>query len=145
MPYRYLEEVALADVAFEATGATVEELFAAAGEATMNVMVEELAAIRPLQGRTVRLDEEDLETLLFQYLQELIYLKDAEQLLLRAHRLQIARGGEAGGYSLRAELRGERLDPRRHRLVVDVKAVTLHMFRLQRTSEGWRATVVLDV
>ena len=50
MPYTYLEEIAIADIAFRATGKTQEELFAAAADATVNVMVEDLATIRDRNG-----------------------------------------------------------------------------------------------
>jgi SHS2 domain-containing protein len=40
---------------------------------------------------------------------------------------------------------GEILDPERHHPRVDVKAVTLHHFRLERTDRGWRASVILDI
>ena len=45
MPYRYLEDIATADVAFEARGKDLAELFMAAAEATMNVMVADLDSI----------------------------------------------------------------------------------------------------
>jgi SHS2 domain-containing protein len=46
---------------------------------------------------------------------------------------------------LEAEARGEPLDPARHRLLADVKAVTLHRLRVERTVRGWEASVVLDI
>ncbi len=50
----------------------------------------------------------------------------------------------AGRYRLTATARGERLDPRHH-LRVDVKAVTLHRFRLQQSARGWEVLVILDI
>ena len=47
MSYEYLEDMATADVAFRASGATLEELFQSAAKATTNVMVENLDSIRP--------------------------------------------------------------------------------------------------
>ena len=43
MPYEYLEDVATADIAFRAWEPTLEGVFVAAADATMNVMVEDLA------------------------------------------------------------------------------------------------------
>ena len=40
---------------------------------------------------------------------------------------------------------GEAIDPGRHRLRVDVKAVTLHGFSVQSTTDGWEARVILDI
>lgn len=143
MTYQYLEHVASADIAFEASGATLEETFIACAEATLNVMLEELSSLRQSELRTIELERDALELLLFDFLQELIYYKDAELLLLRVSRVRIEEA--QGGYALRAEARGERIDPERHAMNVDVKAVTLHRFSLMRTESGWAAMVVLDV
>jgi SHS2 domain-containing protein len=143
MPYCYLPDIATADVAFEATAETLEELFQAAADATMNVMVGDLSTIAPLELRIIRVRDSELDMLLFQLLQELIFFKDAEKLLLRVGDVEIRRCDE--GHELIAEARGEELDPARHDLVVDVKAVTLHRFRVENTGMGWAALVILDI
>ncbi len=143
MPYQYLEDVATADIAFEAWGATREEMFAAAAEATMNVMVENLAAIENKEQRIISIQEETVEMLLFQFLQEFVYYKDAEQLLLRVAGVRIQ--DSQGAFMLTAQARGETLNPRKHLLNVDVKAVTMHRFKVVEEMEGWKATVILDI
>lgn len=143
MPYRYLEEIAIADIAFEAWGGTLEETFMAAADATMNVMVEELDSLRPLARRELKLENDALDMLLFNFLQELIYYKDAEKLLLRVSRIEIK--GEDQRHVLQGIAVGEELDPSRHNLRVDVKAVTLHRFSLEKTERGWQASVILDI
>lgn len=143
MAYHYLEDFATADIAFEATGKDLEELFEASADATMNVMVEDIDAIEPRETRTIALRNEEVDMLLFDFLQELIYYKDAEQLLLRARDIAIA--GKDGAYTLNAIGRGEKLDPERHEQRADVKAVTLHHFRVEQTKVGWKALVILDV
>jgi SHS2 domain-containing protein len=142
-PYRYLEEIATADVAFEARGATLEEMFLAAADATLNTMVEEIGTVAPRERRAFSLAADALDLLLFELLQELVYLKDAERLLLRVRDLRIEETG--AGYRLHAEAYGETIDPGRHPLLADVKAVTLHRLVVERTPDGWRAVVVLDV
>ena len=143
MPYRYLEEIAIADVAFEATGRTLEELFVAAADATTNVMVGDLASIADRERRTIRVEDEAPDMLLLDLLQELIYYKDAERLLLRVPEVHIK--STDGGLTLAAEAYGEQLDAEKHVLLVDVKAVTLHDFEVTQTEDGWHATVVLDI
>ena len=81
--------------------------------------------------------------LLFAFLQEFIYYKDARRMLLRASSIAIAE--EEGTLKLRAVARGEEIDPDRHPMVVDVKAVTLHRFAVEHRGGVWRATVVLDI
>jgi SHS2 domain-containing protein len=143
MPYKYLEEIAIADVAFEAWGSTLEELFKAAADATMNVMVADLNTITDREKRSIELEEGDLDLLLFNFLQELIYYKDAQKLLLRVDNIHIEK--TQTGFKLQAQAFGEELNPEKHDLRVDVKAVTLHQFQVKKTSEGWRAQVILDI
>jgi SHS2 domain-containing protein len=141
--YTYLEDYAIADIAFEAEGTDQADVFIASAEATMNVMIEDIGAIEARERRTISLVNSQVDMLLFDLLQELIYYKDAEQLLLRVQDLAITeRDGE---YRLQASGAGERLDPTRHQQRADVKAVTLHRFTLEKSADGWKALVILDV
>ena len=141
--YRYLEEIATADVAFEAWGGTKEETFLAAADATLNTMVEDIRTVSPREGRVFSLAAGSLDLLLFELLQELVYWKDAGRLLLRVRDLRIEEAGP--GYRLHADATGETIDPARHPLLADVKAVTLHRLVVESTPDGWHAIVVLDV
>ena len=143
MPYAFLEEIAVADVAFRATGKTEDEVFSAAAAATVNVMVEDLATIRQQTRILLRLENDALDLLLFDFLNEFIYLKDAKGLLMRARNIRVGNSGNR--FILSAELHGEEIHPQRHPLRADVKAVTLHRFSLEQTGDGWEATVVLDI
>jgi SHS2 domain-containing protein len=80
--------------------------------------------------------------LLLCFINELIFLRDAEGLLLLPRRVEIERDGE---FVLEAELTGEPLDPQRHTLASEVKAATAHGLRVARAGEGWEASVTLDV
>jgi SHS2 domain-containing protein len=143
MPYRYLEDIATADVAFEAWGDTREEMFVAAADAAMNVMVSDLSAIARVERRILQVTAEELDLLLFELLQELIFYKDAERLLLRVPNVHIE--PQPGQFSLRATAYGEEIDPEKHDLIVDIKAVTLHRFKVEQTPRGWEAIVILDI
>jgi SHS2 domain-containing protein len=121
----------------------VEELFSAAADALMNVMVEHLETIVRVEARHMELEADAMDMLLFELLQEIIFYKDADQLLLRLDRLEITAG--AGRFILRAQASGEAIDPTRHDLVVDVKAVTFHRYRVEQTPQGWEAMVILDI
>ena len=143
MPFEYLDDVATSDVAFQAWGETVEEMFVAAADAVMNVMVGDLETIAPRQQCIINVTAEDHEMLLFELLQELIFYKDAEQLLLRVNGVSI--GVAVQGLTLRAETAGEMLDPGRHDLGVDVKAVTMHRYKVEQNDRGWQAMVILDI
>src|SRR5438270_7631861 len=142
MPYKFLEEIGTADIAFEATGRDLPGLFVAAADATMNVMIDNLGAIEPRETRQIELSNDQIDMLLFDFLQELIYFKDAERLLLRTRATEIDE--RDGTYFLKAKAAGERLDAERHHQRADVKAVTLHDFSVNKADVGWKARVLLD-
>ena len=143
MPYEFVDELTVADIAFRAWGRDLVETFGAAADAVMNAMVEDLETIQPHDTRPLSVEHEALDMLLFNFLQELVYYKDAEQLLLRIQQLRIA--DDRQPYTLYATAVGERIDPDRHHMRVDVKAVTLHRFSLTQTERCWEATVILDI
>ncbi len=143
MPYHYLEDIGTADIAFEATGRDLPELFTSSADATMNVMIEDLDTIEPRETRRIELKNDEIDMLLFDFLQELIYFKDAERLLLRVREMRIEEKERA--YSLKATTAGELLDAGRHQQRADVKAITLHDFRVEKTESGWKAAAILDI
>src|SRR5215510_12802584 len=112
MPYKYLEEIGTADIAFEATSRDLAELFRDAADATTNVMIDNIEAIQPRETRQIELTNEKLDMLLFDLLQELIFLKDAERLLLRMRQVEIDQRDE--NYFVTATAEGEQLDAERH-------------------------------
>lgn len=143
MPYEFLEDIAIADTAFHAWGNDLPELFQAAGDAVMNTMIENLEAIEPRETRVFDLENDALDMLLFNFLEEFVYYKDSQQLLLRTQDISIEE--KAGNFYLNATAQGEELDSDRHHQGVDVKAVTLHRFKLEQTESGWSALVILDI
>ena len=72
MAYRFLDSVAIADVAFEATGENLSELFSAAGDATINTMIEPLEGILARASRKIEVSNAELDLLLFDFLQDLL-------------------------------------------------------------------------
>jgi len=143
MPYKFLEEIGTADIAFEAVGRDLPELFRDAADATMNVMIDNLDAIEPRETRNIELSNEKIDMLLFDFLQELIYFKDAERLLLRTREVRIDERDQK--CFLKAEAAGEPLDAARHHQRADVKAVTLHDFSVEKQDGCWKARVLLDI
>jgi SHS2 domain-containing protein len=143
MPFRYREDIATADVAFEAWGETREELFISCSAALLGTMTAAPEEVARQEGLAIRLEHEELDLLLWSFLQELIFYKDARRLLLHADRVRIEE--RDGLFSLEAVVSGEQIDAGRHRLLVDVKAVTLHRLQVAFRDSLWRSVVVLDV
>ena len=141
MPFKYLEEIAIADIAFEAAGKTLEDLFVSCAEAVEDSMVN-LKQVKPKIEKTVHLMDENQETLLFKFLNELIFLKDAEGLLFSKFNIKIKHDKK---FSLTAEIFGEKIDHKRHELRNDIKAITYHLFSIKKDGQNFKATVVLDI
>jgi SHS2 domain-containing protein len=141
MPYRYLEDVATADAAFEVEGKTLEDLFRDAAIATFEVMAD-TGTVKPEVTREIELENEDVGDLFFDWLSELVYLKDAESLIFCRFDVNIRKNN---AYELKATASGEPINQRKHSLRSDVKAVTYHMFEVKKTDENWTARVVLDI
>jgi len=141
-PYRYLEDVAMADAAFVVSGDTLKEVFTDSAKAVSNTMVEDLASVSRITEREVKIRSDNLEYLLFDFLQTLVYYKDAEKLLFSAFEINISPGPD--DYVLEAKIFGEEIDSVKHRLSADVKAVTMHKFKLEKKRGVWNGMVVLD-
>ena len=141
MPFRYLEDIATADAAFEVEGRTLEELFMDAAIATFEVMVD-MKTVEPWITREIELKNEAVDNLFFDWLSELVYLKDADALLFSKFDVSIKKNDF---YELKATASGEIINQEKHILRSDVKAVTYHMFEVKETGENWIARVVLDI
>lgn len=143
MSYQLLEDIATADSAYEAKGKNPSELFSFAATALEEVQVD-TKKIESREKRVVKLESGTLENLLFDFLNELVFLKDAEGLVFGEFDLKI-KTLSPNRHSLTAKLGGEKLDPKRHELRTDVKAVTKHMFGIKQENGTYKAIVVLDV
>ena len=143
MPYQYVEDAPTADVGFVATGKTLEQCLQAAADATLAVMLGNPESLQPTERRALHVESDAVDLALLKLLEELIYYKDAERLFLRVRDVQV-RQREAR-WVIEAQAEGETIDPSRHHLSGDVKAVTLHRLSVRETPAGWEASVVLDV
>lgn len=149
MRFRFLEDIATADAAFEAYGKTIEELFENCGLALEESMVE-TKTVTPVRNWRLEIRNSDLENLLFDFLSELIFLKDRDSLLFSKIKMKISRDSSHGRglnkyFSLEATLEGEEIDLSAHHLRADVKAVTKHLFKIEKEKDRYKATVVLDI
>jgi SHS2 domain-containing protein len=138
--FKFLPDVALADVAFEAESQSVDGLFESCALAMTDIMVNP-ETLRPSVVREFSLDSGDLDRLLYDFLTELIIAKDVDSLLFKEFAVRV----DPAGGALKAVAKGEAIDRERHELRNDVKAVTMHLFGVRRSGGTWTATVVLDI
>ena len=143
MPFEPLSDAPTSDVGFVASGATLDECFRSAADATLAVMVGDPESVRPQLERRSTLQRESLEMLLVAFLEEVVFFKDAESLFLRPRTVDVTQ--LEAGWRVDATWVGETIDPAVHVLSGDVKAVTLHRLSIRKSNHGWQATVVLDV
>ncbi len=139
--FRFLEKIAIADIAFEAYGSTVEELFESSALALFEAMVK-LETVEAKETEVIKLESDKVEDLLFDWLSELVYLKDAKSILFSDFKLKIE---DKQKYFLSGEALGEKINPSKHHLKVDVKAVTYHMLEVKQEQGRWTAQVILDI
>jgi SHS2 domain-containing protein len=140
--FRFLDEIALADIAFEAEGESVEEVFHGATQAILETMANP-ATVSGGWERVIERSDVDPSALLFDWLSEVVYWKDAAGVVFREAPLTLTREGDV--WLLRARLIGAPVDPQTQDLHSDVKGVTKHLYELNQTGARWKVRVVLDV
>jgi len=128
-----------ADVGIIAYGADLKQLFSNAALALFSLVTEPESIRHELQ-RDVKIISEDKDSLLVEWLNELIYLFDAEHILFS--RFDIERLTNDG---LKASCYGENIDPLRHKIRIGVKAATYHMLKIDKDSDGYKVQVILDI
>lgn len=126
-----------ADIAVEASGTTLEETFEAVAAGLSAAHCDSIPDVGETFSFSV--ESESRDALLFDYLDELIYLRDIKEVLPAAHQVSIS---EEDGFHLDASARGVPFSAIAAR---EIKAVTYSEMKLERTASGWRAYVVFDV
>ena len=134
--YRFLDHTA--DAGIEVASPSLEGVYEVAGRALFELMAKPLGEATEL--RTVTSEGEEPETLLVNFLNDLLLIFEVEGLLFRE--LKVRSAGEG---RLLAEGRCERLDEDRHTVETVVKAATLHNVRVEKEDDVWRARVYLDL
>jgi SHS2 domain-containing protein len=127
-----------ADVAVEATGGSIGELFAAVADGMAAAMCEDIPEGGERRALSVR--AEGTQALLFDYLDRLIYERDVQSVLPVDNAADVGRAGES--WAVDGSYRGVSLGDLTAR---DLKAVTYSEMDLSETGDGWHAYVVFDV
>lgn len=119
--YELIEHTA--DVGVKAYGKTLSEAFEHAAEGMFDIITDE-STIQPIGEYTIRLEAPDLEQLLVDWLSQLIFLNGAYDLVFGRFEVVLT------GTSLSARVFGEKYDTKKHRMGVEIKAVTYHMLQV---------------
>ena len=128
-----------ADVGIMVYGEDLKSLFENAGEAFFHIITD-LRKVRLRTQRKIEIGGESLERLMVEWLNELLYLHDVENLLFKGFHVESV--GEEG---LKAKVDGEFFQEGVHVIKTGVKAVTYHQIEVRQEKEGWRAQIILDL
>lgn len=129
-----------ADAKFVARGSSLREAFANAAEAMFSIMTD-LKGCQGTEKDGFTLRAEDKESLLYDFLDHLIYLRDVNSRLYSSFEVEIDETSQ--GYELKAEATGCSLATIDR--YTEVKAVTYNEMEIRREQDLWLVTVVLDV
>ncbi|MBS7287413.1 MAG: archease [Candidatus Freyarchaeota archaeon] len=140
--FRFLEHTA--DVKIEAEGETLEKAFEEAAKALYELMTD-TSKIEPKVERKIEIEGKDLESLLYNWLEEFIYLTDSEGLVFSEINVKAIRKEGDDLYKLVATANGEKFNPRKHVSKTDVKAATYHEMEIDVKKNKVRLVFVLDI
>jgi len=141
VPYQYLDHEA--DIAIQGIGDSLAEAFAEAAHAVFAVLAD-IRAVVPRLSLAVRCQAPDVDTLLVEFLNELLFQREMHGWLLS--KCQVTEiGEEAGEWRLDAVVWGEPLDPTRHEIGIEVKAATYAALRVFQRDGQYVAQCILDV
>lgn len=137
--YEFFEHTA--DVGAVVRGATLPRLFENASRALFDLICDR-RTVRPRRRLRIEVEGSGLEDLLVRWLSELLYRHETRGWLFTSFKVgRVDRAGtRARGVAI-----GEPLDPARHHVQREVKAVTYHQIRLVRGRGAWRVRLVFDI
>ena len=142
MPYEFIEGLTTADVAFEARGKTLNELFESAAMAVFDIMANP-KKVKIKIKKEIFLEKDSLEELMYSFLDEILFLKDSKFLVFNSCKTDIKE--VKGKFKLKASFFGDKIDYKTQSLKVDPKAITMHKFEVEKDKNGYLARVVVDV
>jgi SHS2 domain-containing protein len=137
--FSYAEDGPTADLTVDTWGETLEDVFRQAAIALFNAMTP-IEGIGQNETREFKVEGDDLGALLFNFLDELLYLHEVDLIVFSGFDLEIDRES----FILKATCHGELFDLSKHTQGIAVKAVTFHQMNFEETDEGWALRVVLD-
>ncbi len=135
MKSKFLEHTA--DVKFRAFGKNIEEVFENSALALKEAICGKMK-IRQAKKKIINIKGKDIESLLYSFLEEIIYLLDADGFLIsKAEEVKI------NGFNLKAVVSGD--NAKNYKFTNNVKAVTYNEMFIKKGKDGWISQVVLDV
>jgi SHS2 domain-containing protein len=136
-PFEVIDHTA--DIGIVAYGTDIKQVFANAALGLFNLMAD-LDDFKEDVQRELELSAEDVEVLLVEWLNELIYIFDVEHIIFK--RFEIER---LTSTQIKARCFGEKIKPGQHKLKREIKAATYHMLRISKEDGGYKVQVIFDI
>ena len=138
-----------ADIGFYAYGNSLEEAYENAGLAMFNVITD-IKKIKKEETREFEVVSEDLVSLLYDYLEELLFMLDTEFLLFSDFKVNIEKivGDESSdleNYKLTCSAYGEEINWNVHTPKAEVKAITFHKMAVKEDNGIFKLRAILDL
>jgi SHS2 domain-containing protein len=129
-----------ADLGLRVRAADLDSLFTDAGRGLFSLIVANLDAVRAVEEVSLAVVGEELDYLLFDWLNELLYVFESRRLILAEFNVRVS------DESVQATAHGEPFDPKRHRPEHEVKAITYHELKVVQQPDGsWLAEIIVDI
>ncbi|MBD3183091.1 archease [Candidatus Poribacteria bacterium] len=128
-----------ADIGITAYGRDLPETFSNAAYAMFDILTE-IDGIREIQSNDIKVSADDIQDLLIAWLDELLFIYETEYFLCRRTAIEYI-----DETSLKAHVFGEKIDPRRHDIKLEIKSVTYHQHKVEKTEDGYQARVIFDL
>ena len=134
--FEFLEHTA--DIKFRAFGKTLEEVFENSALAISNIIYKE--EIKEEKKLKIKVKGKDLESLLYNFLEEFLFLFDSENFLLSdVKSIKI----DEKNLTAEAEVSGD--DAKNYKINIGIKAITYNEMFVKKGKDGWETQVVVDV
>jgi len=135
--YQLIEHTA--DVGFRVTAPNLTDLLEESARALFALIVLNSHQIQPKTELQIKVLGDRADDLLLDWLSELLYVFDSQRIVFCRFNVHVAADGVSG------QAWGEPLDPSRHQLGHEVKAITYHDLTVRRMDDRWEAKVIVDV
>ena len=131
------------DIGVRGRGSSLNTAFEQAALALTNVITAPIL-VKPLKERTIVIDAPNVDILLIDWLNAIIYEMATAKMLFSEYKLTIE--SRENGLHLQANLKGENIDRARHQPAVEPKGATFAELKVEKLSEDhWQAQCIIDV
>ena len=136
-PFEIIDHTA--DIGIIAYGADIKQVFSNAAHGLFS-LITDVENIKENLQREIIISSQDIESLLVEWLNELIYIFDVEHLVFKRFEIDAIIDNK-----LSARCFGDRINPRKKKIKREVKAATYHMLTISKVNNGYKVQIIFDI